>query len=162
MEVIQQINETDFVIRMNEKDKPNKFSWNSGIHLVHDYIQFDTYTYVPTKGQLTLNSEYNASVNNLTIPVQAQVSIYDMYRIIMPMLKDCKYLQPEHFAKREDGSYGYTYGTSAIVYRHPESNVLMVAYRDSGEREYSHVTKQVYDDYIYPGLLRKIEEKYGK
>ena len=168
MKIIQQLNETDFVIRVDRNETITK-----QIAVAHDYIQFFGGTTLHTEHGMTIQHSPNFSSNTLFVPVTLQFDIRSAQKVILPFLQNHKYLQPEHLADRshhEDDPYfmnvgaskprwkkgdlypAYAYSNAVICYYDSEKKTAMVAVRLAGEAEYNHVSRTFFEKFIKPNL----------
>lgn len=130
------------------------------IVVAHDYVSFGANCSFQCVDGLKLPPSQNHGASNWVSSWAAvQISIRDMFAIILPMLNSHKNLQPEHFAERiygEDDKYwnqypelegpryvkGDTYAPyaySGSIIRYYKDRVQYVAYRKVGETEYTHI-----------------------
>ena len=123
MQIINQLNDTDFVIRV----EPRK---TKGTHIVvaHDYVNFF--------GEMCLDTDrgvYKKSItgpnafcsNVVLVPANVQIPINPFVSGVLPMLTQHKYCQTEH-------AKGYSlYGHNITFYR--EDGVKMITVCEKGE-----------------------------
>jgi len=122
MQIINQLNDTDFVIRV----EPSK---TKGTHIVvaHDYVNFFGTTSIAT------GDSYNKSLmgpnaycsNRIWIPTNLQIPIRSFVNCVLPVLNEHKYCQKEH-AKNYS-----LYGHHVTFYR--EDGVKMITVCEKGE-----------------------------
>ncbi len=162
MKIIEQINETDFVIRVEEKQ-------DFQFVIQHDYIGFyKNQALLTAAGVPTLTGRYAVCANVISIPCHCQIGIREMQDIIMPLLKEHEYMQADHLKDRfhdEDDKYfkqhglteprykkgdpypAYSYGGTTIIHYYKDKQ-RMVAIQLAGEKTVNHVTKQFFDLHI--------------
>jgi len=134
MQIINQLNDTDFVIRVQPKKR-------NGTHIVvaHDYVNF-----FGEMGLYTDIDVYNKSItgpnalcsNVVSVPMNVQVPIRSFVNGILPMLNEYKYCQKEHA-----DSYSL-HGHNITFYR--EDGVKMITVCEKGE-EPQTITYSLYE-----------------
>ncbi len=161
MKIISQLSATQFVIDLEDFDSSKEKV--TTIVTVHDYIGIMGKAYVSTTPGLSIQYSNDFSSNSLAIPVYQQIQIKSIKKVILPFLNKEEYLQDEHFKDRiayEDGklykkgdSYpAYSYSDQYIRYYDSQKKIMMVAISLAGEKEFTHVTNEFFNKFVYPNL----------
>lgn len=139
MEIIKQISEDEFVIKLNEKDREKTKS----IILAHDYLQFNAR--VPIYTNLSdINSPY-ARGNVIYHQTDIQFPIRMAQDILEHVLtKDRKYLKKEHLVQK-DGKNLYR-DFAGLSYKYTtDDGTKMIAIYDDEQDEYVHVPLTIFN-----------------
>lgn len=156
-----------FVITVPPKEKWDLNPSPERISIAHDYVEFHGGSHFMLENNIVKPESQQVGASNwLVSKASIQISIREMFALILPMLNQHKYLQPEHFEDRvqsEDDEYFEKLGLSkprykkgdkypayayegAIVHYYDEVNkIRMVAFRRTGEANYNHVSSDVFD-----------------
>lgn len=172
MQIIKQIDENTFVISLENSDKIK----GERITVAHDYVMFSGTTWIESGMKEPLYGPHIVCSNQLCVPTDIQIPIRAMHKVVMPILQEHKYMQPEHLADRvydEDDQYWdhdfnkdlnlkgprYLKGDKYPAYAHYDQIIhyfkdgkSMVAVMLSGEGEFNHVTKEFFDKFVKPNL----------
>jgi len=136
-----------FIIAVPEQEKYDGNPSEEFITVAHDYVMFTGPCNFQTENDVKLPESQNRGASNwVSSRASLQISIRDMFDVVLPFLQKHKYLQPEHFEDRiykGDTSFAYVYHGSIIKYY--EDGKKMVAYRHSGSKDYSYMEAEEFD-----------------
>lgn len=162
MKLIKDLGNNQFIVEINDGQK-GKYRDN-GISIAHDYIAF--------KGWDTLQN-INGGMTDISFKVTVQIPIRSCIQVIIPKILESDYSKLEHIKDRpvctDDEYYRnynldkprwkkgdllptYTYSNECVHYYNTSKKEYMVAIKEKGEREFSHVTLSFFNKFIKDNL----------
>ena len=175
MKIIKQIDENTFIISLEDSKKIR----GEKVIVAHDYVMFSGSDIINTDCSIVKEPLYGPHAfasNCISNPSHVQIPIRAMHKAVMSLLKEHKYMQPEHLADRthtEDDQYwdkpfnkdlnltgprwlkGDKYPAYASYdqfIHYFKDGEAMVAVLMEGDREFNHVTKAFFEKFIQPNL----------
>ena len=137
MKIVKQIDETHFEVEMEPDDKDKEIR----VFVAHDYLSIGTPNSFLTN--LDIKGNYNSGpMNGLCNYSTIQIPIRALQKIL-ELIKDYKYLKPEHLVK-ENGELNYLWNNHPIIFNNEEGK-WMVAVRADNEEEYSIISLAAYN-----------------
>lgn len=136
MKIVQQIDETHFVVEMQEYDKQKEIE----VFIAHDYLSISGPDCFCTN--LNITGEYNAGASNCLLNyVNIQIPIRAAQEILK-LIKDHSYLKPKHLID-SGGNPNYLWNNRPILFK-DENGKWNAAIRGDEETEYSIISSELY------------------
>ena len=157
MKIVSQIDESTFVVRMEEHDLDEQ----QHVFVAHDYFSVSQKRYISASPNVRLYGKF-VSCNNVAIQNQCHISIRPMIELVMPYLMKHPNMQISHLFEK-DGSEAYNYSSVNIVLHGDESYIKNEGEKPYFEREvleYKSVFKKPFSYEKYYDVNRKVY-RYG-
>ena len=150
MQIIKQLSEDEFVIKMDDYDLRK----HDAVRIAHDYVQF----YSPTTIEIKHPQDWepygrfkSIAINQIHSYTDIQIPIRDFVKVVLPFLNNSKFCQEAHITN-EDGTPRYNYqGTTPLV-TISENKTLVHIRQENGEYYsmpidvYNSIKKQIKEE----------------
>lgn len=149
MKIVKEISDTRFEVELEKHDYERSGEIN--VRIAHDYVQFEQVGSIETdwKNIPSLQSKHAFCSNRLHVFQQVQIPIRAFVEVMLPILKQHEYCQPEHLVYNGEKLYKDTY--SNIKYRTDAGENMIAIPQDDGT--YFHLPLSVYNK------IRKSEDE---
>ena len=104
MKIISQIDESTFVVRMEEHDLPNQ---PQNIFVAHDYFSVSDTELISAEPKVKLYGKF-VNCGNVTARQNCHISIRPMIELVMPFLQNHPNMQKEHLFHNGHLAYNYS------------------------------------------------------
>ena len=180
--IIDYLGENKFVIQLPEEEEWNYTSKPETIQIAHDYVRFIGQSHIEMEHDGKGNYPYipkSGASNLVRIESEVTISIREMIEVVLPLLKNHKYLQKEHICDRvklEDDKYfeqlglkeprwkkgdsypGYAYQDGVIKYYDEDQKIWMIKFRRRNSKIYETVSVSTFNE-IKDSLFLFIEKE---
>lgn len=167
MQIIKQLSNDEFVIKLEDTDK--RVYKPDTLLVAHDYVQFNGRTTLFTDSSLvkeSLTGPYARCSNCISISTQIQIGIREFIEKYLPFLNHHEYCQKEHLLT-SDKQPNYTLGTDVIRYFDTQSQQCRYWFRKDGSAEWSDLSQEEFNLFLNNQINfdisdTKKEEEYFK
>ena len=136
MKIIKEINDTEFVVKLEPQDYEKSRELN--VVIAHDYVQFGRKMELFTEHCDELKSVHKVCANVMPEYQTVQIPIRALIEVILPLLNNHEYCQKEHLTF--EGKPQYTCSETSITYH--KDKKFMIAVPVDGE--YHHIPYSLY------------------
>lgn len=146
MVITQQIDETHFVIEVNNED----YKQSDQVKVMHDYVGFRQTNRAFAKEGLNLQPFYGPAAgasNTISVDQYVQIPIREMIEVIMPLLKDHPYLKKEHLIEggTKEHPNNYTWNLEdGLIIRDGETHEEFIHFYDKETNSWTKIPYKIY------------------
>lgn len=137
MKIIEQIDESHFIVEMQEYDLCREVE----IRMVHDYVSISAPSSFCTN--LTIIGKYNSGANNTLARYNTVQIPIRIAQELFKLVQNHQYLKPEHLIAY-DGKPNYLWNNFPIKFKNEEGEEC-VAIRGDREEKYSVISLEAYN-----------------
>lgn len=134
MKFIQQLNNTDFIVRFDLETYNTKR--DTQLTIAHDYVQFSGNSIVCTKLNIFGPLHQGVVTNTLHVPNRIQIPIKMFGGAILPIIQEHEFMEEEHWS-----TYNYQKNLKFTYYK---DNARMICITDDDNKVH-HIPLSLYD-----------------